>query len=483
MAVITLKDFHLGGILDGHYQTNQNSLLWMQGFDAFSEKGILQTSRKLAKDSGSSITGVVNQMVMCSDGTTYIFMAGGAVWQRTSTPVYTNVYSGGGGGWGSNDILNAAEHNGYIYIATATTLYKWQIGTAWTFGAGVTSVGSFTAGDGLYHPMLQKIDALYIGDGRYIAQVGATGTFTANAFDLTGTWRITCLGETSREVVIGTTTQTNTTGRSRLFTWNTYSPLCSESYLVNEGKVNAIFNVGGSIVISAGYSCAFYQVSNYQLEKIKQLPLRNNQATGWDYESAGSSLEVLPNSIMCKDGRVLFGLSTVSGSSNATWLGVYSFGSSFAGEPPVITMPYITSTNTQSMRITSIVMTPLNTILVAWVDASNSTYGIDTYASGIGRETTCLLSTGFFALDRRISGSVTVSIPYRSIPSSWTVSGNILTVDETTYTLSFEDDSVHKCIKSQVKVQDLDTFKIEVSISGSATGTAWAIESIIIETE
>lgn len=105
--ILQLKDFHLGGILDGHYQTNYNSLMFMNGMDPFSEKGVLQNSRALAKESTSTIASTVNAMVPCSDGNIYMFGSFGEVWKRTPSPVYSLEYSGGGGGWGGASILNA----------------------------------------------------------------------------------------------------------------------------------------------------------------------------------------------------------------------------------------------------------------------------------------------------------------------------------------------------------------------------------------
>jgi len=482
--ILQLKDFHLGGILDGHYQTNYNSLMFMNGMDPFSEKGVLQNSRALAKESTSTIASTVNAMVPCSDGNIYMFGSFGEVWKRTPSPVYSLEYSGGGGGWGGASILNAFEHIGYIYIATGANLYKWQIGSAWTFGVGITLVGAFTAGDTLYKPVLAKFDTVYVGDGRYIASVGPTGTFTANTLDLTSSWRITCLGETSREIVIGTTTPTNTTSRSRVFIWNTYSPLCSESYIVNEGACNAILMVDGSVVVSAGYQSSFYQLSNYQLKRIKQLPLRNMQSSGWEYDTT-AQCKIFPNSVFYKDGMAYFGLSSNGGSTNVTWHGLYSFGSKYAGDPTIVVMPYQPSQSTLSIDITACCTTNTGQVIIAWSDRAGSAgSGVDTYYSGVARDSGFKIQTGFIVLDRRLKQNVKVTIPYRTIPSGWTVGGFIVTVDETTYGLEFINDDSRRLLVASVHVQDIDTFSVSISLSsGSLSATAFSIESIIIETD
>lgn len=480
--ILEIKNLHLGGILDGHYQTNYNSLMFMSGMDPFSERGVLQNSRAMAKE--QTTTNGVNAMVACSDGNVYMFTSGGEVIQRTPSPVYTTVYSGGGGGWGSAAILNAFEHIGYLYIATGANLYRWQIGAAWAFGVGVTLVGAFTAADALYKPMIQKFDTLYIGDGRYVAQVGSTGTFTANAFDLTSTWRITCLGETSREIVIGTTTPTNTTSRSRVFMWNTYSTLCSESYLVNDGACNAIFSVNGSIVVSAGYQGSFYQLSNYQLQRIKQLPLRNLQSSGWEYDTS-AQCTILPNSVFYKDGMAYFGISSVGGSPNVTWQGVYAFGSKFAGDPPILSFPYQPSTSTLSIDIKACCTTNTGQVLIAWTDRAGSAgSGVDTYYTGVARDSGFRLQTGFIVLDRRYHTNVKVTVAYRTLPTGWSVSGSVIAIDETIYDLNFINDDLRRLLVAEVHVSNIDTFSISIGLaSGSLSATAFAIESIIIETD
>lgn len=477
MAVITLKDFHLGGISQSCYQQSSNTLFRMNGMDVHGEHGILKTSPALSKQSGSTVANKVNKLVSCSDSSCYAFSNGGKVYKRTFGGTYSEAYDGTGR-WTTGDILDAEEFNGYIYIATASTLYRWQIGAAWS-AVGVTVVGSFTVGDTAYHPMLKKQQELYIGDGKYIAVVDSALTFTATGLNLGQSWRITCLGETPTEVIIGTTTPSNSSGNARVFVWNTYSENVSSSYVVQDSIVNAIMYIDDSIIASAGTQGALYEIAGFRARRIKQIPL--GAKTSWMYD-ATAKCTVYANSVFYINGIPHFGVSYFGAASQIP-LGIYSFGGT-EGAPPVLTMPYIPSpfaTNPLHMVVTACTYTYDNKLLVAWNDTQAGTYGIDENLTS--RNNSILISTGWVVPDRRVLTSCKVTIAYRNIPSDWSISATVYNNAESSYSAELRKDSTRNILEGFVNVPNLDSFRVEITGTTPATSSGFDIESIIIETD
>lgn len=476
MAIFTLNNFHLGGLSQACYQTNMNSLYRMNGFDVHGEHGIIKTSPAMAKQSGSLFTTQINKIVSCSDGNAYFFCNGGYVMKRTNGGTYSQVYDGTGR-WTTGNVIDAEEFNGYIYIATAGTLYKWQIGSTWD-AVGVTVVGAFTAGDTTYHPMIRKFRELYIGDKQYIAVVDSSGTFTASGLNLGSSWRITCLGESPSEIVIGTTTPSNFSGNAKVFTWNTYSTNVSSEYVVQDSIVNAIMYVRNSIVVSTGTQGALYEISGYRAQRIKQIPLATKSS--WLY-SPSSKCKVYANSVAYLNGIAHYGVSFVSDNSPIP-LGIYSFGG-VEDAPVVLTQPFVLSpTNQLKLTISAAAFVYDNQYLVAWKDEVAGTYGVD--ESGTSRCKDVLLGTGWFVVDRRLLTSCKVTLAYRNIPDSWTLSATVYNSAETSFGVDFRQDAGRKLFTGLTTVPNLDAFRVEITApSAPATSSGFDVEAIIIETD
>lgn len=124
---IIINVFNQGGIADSDYVGGANSFASMVGLDVHGEAGILKPNQKLTKDSGTTVTEFVENIVPCSDGSTYMFSStSGKIWKRASNGTYslahtTTPISGGAG------CLGAKEYDGYLYWATQDYLHRINI--------------------------------------------------------------------------------------------------------------------------------------------------------------------------------------------------------------------------------------------------------------------------------------------------------------------------------------------------------------------
>lgn len=132
---IIMNIFNTGGIADSDYVGGSNSFAEMVGLNVHGESGILKANQKLTKDSGTTITEFIENIIPCSDGNTYMFSStSGKIWKRASNGTYSLVYttvptSGDAG------CLGAKEYDGFLYWATQNYLHRIEInktGSTWS---------------------------------------------------------------------------------------------------------------------------------------------------------------------------------------------------------------------------------------------------------------------------------------------------------------------------------------------------------------
>lgn len=145
---IVLNNWNMGGISESRILgENDRSLYKMVGTDVHNRIGLLQANRRLVKNSGSTVDGLVKTMVACSDGYVYLFSStSGKIWQYLpSAGTYSLVYTVNSP-VGDDNILGACEFDNYIYFATQNYLYRIQLNyTALTWSSYVEVVGKLNA--------------------------------------------------------------------------------------------------------------------------------------------------------------------------------------------------------------------------------------------------------------------------------------------------------------------------------------------------
>lgn len=478
MSQIILENFHNGGLSSTTYQLSPNTLFRAEGFDMQSEPGILKTNLLIASE--LSLPQTVNKILFCSDGNAYIFGNGGYIRKRDSSGTYTQPYTVAG--WGTSDIMNAVEFNGYIYFCSATDLYRYQIGAAnWN---GIVSFATFAVGNTSYHPMYAFLDQLYIGDGRYVHNVDQTNTYNTSVFDAKTPNVITCMASNGYQLLLGTTKTTDYVSSVYLYEWDMVSAdFCSMVYTINESIINGMFYTGDTVLISAGYQGSIYQLSGIRLRKIEQLAFDNDST--WGYGTR--TIRIRPNTFFEKDGVGHFGVSYGSGGGTIGY-GIYSFGSRRAGDPIIVSHPFMLSENNVAQpAITACAYEPsTNTMLVAWNNQVSGDKMIDAFTNGGSgdyfRQKDWRIQTGWITAGADFGKEVKITIPYRVCADIFVVTGTLTSKNGTEYSFDLVKDTERRCFFSTISVDSVYSFYVTLNWSTTGNNTeGFEIEKIIID--
>ncbi len=461
-STIELKNFNLGGLADSRYQGVQNSLATIVGFDLHSEPGVLKVHQKLTKESGSTIDALVKTIRSCSDGKSYLFSStSGKIWSRTSGGTYT-LEATAAPAAGAASILDAAEHNGYLYYSMQSRLGRWQIGTAWS--TRNDSWATFMNTDALFHPIFLLNGVLYIGDKNYIAQVDESNVFTGNALDIPSTYRIKSLWIDTNDLLIGTYINDNV-NMCRIIRWNTWSESWTNEDDVPEVGINGFIPMDNTILLSAGTKGFFYLYEGARLEQFMRLP------GAWDSTKKAT---VHKNAAALFQKRTLFGLSNIAG--NPALQGVYSYGSYSRNYPRVLSLDYIISQNlTSSIEIGAIEAVG-DDFLVAWKDGSN--YGVDKI-DWSNKYASAYFETRVIDMARSIQKTIDIKINYRSIPANCDITLQ-KSVNYAAYAnVDLVNDSKRLCKYAKVKILEANTVQFKIAAAVNANN-APEIESVEI---
>lgn len=355
---IFLSNWNLGGLSSSKYQGAENSAYKLVGLDLHSEPGVIKTHQKLTKESGTTIDDMVLKILPCSDGKTYAFgSTNGKIWERTSLGVWSLVATCG---LASPGIFDAVEDQGYIYYMSAANVGRWQIGTAWS--GKTDNWATFTEGNTSYHPIKKLNLIVYIGDGRYVAQI-ADGVFTGNALDIKSGYAICSLGQYDTKLLLGTIVNENI-NRTEILLWDTYSESFTSSDPIPELGVNAFFDTDNQILVNCGKKGNIYSYNGGILSEVNRIQ------GNW---IVGNNAKVYNNAVTNYGGLPLFGVSNIA--NNPCLCGVYGLGGYSNSFPQVMSLDYVISQDKTS-DISIGAMTIVNdTLLVSWQDGT--TYGID----------------------------------------------------------------------------------------------------------
>lgn len=397
----------MGGIADSDYLGGEGSVAEMVGFDIHSVGGLLKVNQKLTKSSGITVDDFVKASVSCSDGNSYHFgSTNGKIWKKTAAGTWsleaTAIPAAGSAG-----ITGAHEYQGYIYYAMQNRLGRWQIGTAWSTRNDNFAI--FTNGDADFHPMRIVNLVLYIGDGKFVAQVDA-GTFSANALDIAAPLRIKSLGRYSTDLLIGTFVNNNVT-ETELFRWNTWSVSFSASDPIPEVGINCFLPMDNFTLVNAGTKGNLYLYNGSDLEPYKTIK--------GEWGSTNKAV-VHPNAAFNFHGLPLFGVSQQTGAPLN--FGVYSLGRTNRNYPFVLNHEYVISTgNKANIEIGSIIGTG-DTFLVSWKDTNSGTvYGVDELDLSNKFSGAYFITRVIMVEREKLSNYKGVDVPYRLLPTGTTI--------------------------------------------------------------
>jgi len=175
MPRIELKDWNLGGISDSKYSGLANSSYKLVGLNIHEEPGVLKVQQQVINDGDSQSLNVqtCRAIVPLSNGDTYFFGVGGAIYRRDSGANYTVEVASVSPDEGDNDILDAIQFRDSIYYTMEERIGKWEIGTSWA-----TRDDNFIAleFDDEFHPLIVIENKLWVGNKNLVGEVDPSGT-------------------------------------------------------------------------------------------------------------------------------------------------------------------------------------------------------------------------------------------------------------------------------------------------------------------
>lgn len=172
--------------------------------------------------------------------------------------------------------------------------------------------------DDPYHPMVQFLTFVAVGNERYVATIEPGVTYNPHRIVLPAGYRVRSLAFWGEYLAIGTwkgTTITDTDS-GKIFFWNGTDDTFAEGLDVPEGGINSMYGTQGTLSVVAGYEGKFLQYTGGpKAYKTTQVPLQESI----DY------VEIAPGSMTMWRSLIRFGGSL---NTNSTTLhqGIYAYG-------------------------------------------------------------------------------------------------------------------------------------------------------------
>ena len=226
----------------------------LQNCDVHSVVGSVQCQYALAQEQATE----PSYIEQVTNGDAYLFsISSGKIGKRAisgayTTTVHTNANGAHKGG---------RYFNGKLYYASDTKLGYYDLSSTWS--------DSWQTLNSAQHPMFEFDEALYIGNGRYVASVDKTGTFTSNALDLPQQYEIVGLKSYGDDLLV--LANADYTNDTRIYRWNTTDQSWTISDAVKEPVFGFIDADNETFVIAV--SGMIYRYNGTTLYPFKQMPV------------------------------------------------------------------------------------------------------------------------------------------------------------------------------------------------------------------
>lgn len=367
-----------GGISTSSKRGIDGAVSWLQGNNFRDDPDLLQPNLAMSKVSSTNVTGLVKWFTHYDKAGTITYYAiddGGKIYSSASnwTSLQTTANCSGQG---------LAVFNNYLYYAQNAQLGRYgDLSGSPSFTDNYQVLNS----DTLWHPLKVFLNKLCVGNGRTLATLDDTATWTSAAITLPIGWKIKCLEVKGDFLYIGAWKGTNITDfeEGAIFAWDGTSTTWNSVEFINESGVNAMLNYNDTLFIWAGTRGNIYQYANGIFYKIKKVP----------FIGYGKTSEVYPGAVASFNGFPHFG-GAGSTTSTTMYNGVYTWGQAEKNYPMVLNYDYPISTGTlrgSTLAIGAIYAASPTKLYVGWKDGS--TYGID-----LINQSTALTFTGSLAL-------------------------------------------------------------------------------------
>lgn len=190
--------------------------------------------------------------------------------------------------------------------------------------------------DDIYHPMVQFLNFVVIGNERYVAKLEAGNIYNPHQLVLPAGYRVRCFAKWNEFLAIGVWkgTSITDTDQGKVFLWDGSSDTAGTSTPntiidVLEGGINSMHGSGGILHIIAGYEGKLLMYAGGATAKMTQMPLLEKN----EY------CEIAPGAMTMWRSILRFG-ATINTNSSTVHQGVYGYGRLNANYPMSLGFDY-----------------------------------------------------------------------------------------------------------------------------------------------
>jgi hypothetical protein len=221
----------------------QNKWVTLDNCDIHSETGLIAPN--LAFISESTTPSEACFSAIAPNGDVYFCSkSSGKIWKRAaSNGAYTLAHTNA-----NTSHTGCRYFNGYLWFWTATKLGHFNLDSTWT--------DSFATGTN-FKEGIESSNTLIIANGRYIARIDATNTFSANELTLPAQYNATCLKDLGDDVLIGTIVGSNV-AYCKIYLWNKVDTSYTYEDEIFEIGVNCFLQLDNIVLAQCGTTGRFY---------------------------------------------------------------------------------------------------------------------------------------------------------------------------------------------------------------------------------
>jgi hypothetical protein len=361
MPAWLIKDW-FGGLSNGDKVGIRGSFVSGRNLDLQSNPDQLRVANRTVLDSSTTVTDLPTWIR--NDGTN------NDVWALGNTG---NLYRKTAGAWSVNRTLTGnlgeglEDFNGNLYVASTTRLSQLNLST-FVFTNSFQVLNSVT-----WHPMKRFLDRVFVGNGRTLSSVDASGIWTETEITIDHNWEIKAIETVGDYLVIGAVRTGTITDFEigKIFLWDGTASRYNKFIDITESGVNALLSVENNLLAIAGVKGNIYQFTGERLIKVKRIP----------GISATTYAEVYPGAVTNWHGIPHIGLAG-AGDDTGVIRGVYTYGHLDKNYPLALNDEYTISTGTTTgttLRVGSVFADSPTELYIGWRD--NTSYGIDLVAT------------------------------------------------------------------------------------------------------
>lgn len=355
-----VQSFFYGGYSDDRFLGIKNSFQSAKAIEIRKKPGSITLAKLVEKQSGSVVTDLINAFVTIrSSGDVIAFGSSGNIYRNaTGSGTWVLVYTDTHG-----TILNAYEYNDYLYWATTSYLARIQItniDASWTGDVNET-YKTFANGNANCHPMIEKFNNLYVGDGKALAELDSVGVWTATKIPIFSDEEIVALKFVSGSMRIYSR-KTTKIDDGQLYFWNGISTTYNENVAITGTYIHAVATNGNQDFVIAGRKPVIMICSGLQKIIAKAIPGLTDS----------NECFIAPNAIVPTASGCLFGVC--KSGTNSLYRGIWSYDALSKDYPLSLNFEYPTSQAGET-DLVGAVHTANNQIYMGWKSGAN--YGID----------------------------------------------------------------------------------------------------------